>query len=178
MEPNSILNRLNVVLHFWKGECGMKGFGKSVLSLMLVVVFLGVACAAYAAPAGLKAPPEPSKAYKEAGIESLQYLQDWGCDLTSCGGGYINISSFTRAYQDVDYIMVRLYLQRWNGSSWVDLASWPFENYNTSYVNGVKGLQVAGGYYYRTRAEHSLTNDGVTEPATPARSYSTSIYIE
>ncbi|OPX87846.1 MAG: hypothetical protein A4E53_02344 [Pelotomaculum sp. PtaB.Bin104] len=156
----------------------MKGFRKSVLSLMLVVVFLGVACAAaYAAPSDLKAPPEQSQAYKEAGIESLQYLQDWGCDLTSGGGGYINISAFTRAYQDVDYIMARLYLQRWNGSSWVDLASWPYENYNTSYVSGVKGLQVLGGYYYRTRAEHSLTNDGITEPATPARSYSTSIYI-
>jgi hypothetical protein len=60
----------------------------------------------------------------------------------------------------------------------VDLTSWPFEKYNTSYVSGVKGLQVAGGYYYRTRAEHSLTHDGYTEPATPARSYSTSTYIE
>ncbi|OPY57652.1 MAG: hypothetical protein A4E55_01498 [Pelotomaculum sp. PtaU1.Bin035] len=156
----------------------MKGFRKSVLSLMLLVVFLGGACVAYAAPAGLKAPPEPSKAYKEAGIESLQYLQDWGCDLTSSGGGYINISGFTQAYQDVDYIMVRLYLQRWNGSNWVDLASWPFEKDDTSYASGVKGLHVAGGYYYRSRAEHSLTNGSVTEPATPARSYSTSIYIE
>jgi hypothetical protein len=86
----------------------MKGFGKSVLSLIFAVVFLGVACVAYAAPAGLKATPEPSEAYNEAGIESLQYLQDWGCDLTSCGDGHINISTFTRAYQEVDYIMVRL----------------------------------------------------------------------
>jgi hypothetical protein len=71
--------------------CGMKGFRKSVLSLVMAVVFLGITCAAYAAPAGLKAPPEPDKAYKEAGIESLQYLQDWGCDLTSARGGYLLI---------------------------------------------------------------------------------------
>jgi len=149
-------------------------FRKRMLSLVLVVVFLASATAVYAAPSGLKPPPEPNKAYKEAGIESLQYMQDWGCSLTSSGGGYINLTGFTQAYQNVDYIMVRLYLQRWNGSSWVDLASWPFENYNASSANGVKSLQVARGYYYRTRADHGLTNDGANESA---NSYSSSIYI-
>lgn len=98
--------------------------------------------------------------------------------LTSSGGGYINLTGFTQAYQNVDYIMLRLYLQRWDGSNWVDLTSWPFENYNASKVEGKKALQVARGYYYRARAIHSLTHDGVTEPETPAKSYSSSIYIE
>lgn len=115
-----------------------------------------------------------SKAYKEGGIESLQYLQDWNCNLIPSGGGYINITGFTQAYQNVDYIMVRLYLQRWNGSSWVDLASWPFERYNASKAEGAKGLQVLTGYYYRARAEHSLTHGGTTESA---KSYSNSYYI-
>lgn len=149
-----------------------------MLSLMLAIVFLAVTSAAYAGSSSLKAPPGPNTPYKEVGIESLQYLKDWGCDLTSSGGGYINITGFTQAYQTVDYIMVRLYLQRWDGSNWVDLASWPFENYNVSSVKGVKGLQVATGYYYRVRATHSLTNGGVTEPTTPANSYSSSIYIQ
>ncbi|HCT30450.1 MAG TPA: hypothetical protein DIW31_06895 [Bacteroidales bacterium] len=145
---------------------------------MLVVVLLAATSSAFAATSSLKAPPEPSKAYKEVGIESLQYLRDWGCNLISSGGGYISITGFTKAYQNVNYIMVRLYLQRWDGSSWVDLSNWPFEEYNASSVNGVKSLQVAKGYYYRVRAEHSLTNGGITEPTTPAKSYSSSIYIE
>lgn len=153
----------------------MKRFRKGVLSLVMVVVFLAAAGDAYAEPANLKAPPpDQSKAYKEVGIESLQYLQDWNCYLIPTGGGYINITGYTQAYQNVDYIMVRLYLQRWNGSSWGDLGSWPFERYNASKAEGAKGLQVLTGYYYRTRAEHSLTHSGAAESA---KSYSDSYYI-
>lgn len=83
----------------------MVGFRKGMLSLALVLVFLVTTSAAYAAPAGVKPPPEPNEAYKEVvGIESLQYLKDWGADLVSSGGGYISITGFTQAYQDVDYI--------------------------------------------------------------------------
>ena len=89
----------------------MKGFRKSVLSLVMVVVFLASAGVAYAD--GLKAPPpEQSKAFKEVGIEALQYLQDWNCSLVPSGGGNINLTGYTKAYQNVDYIMARLYLQR------------------------------------------------------------------
>lgn len=108
----------------------MEGFRKGMLSLVLVLVFLVTTSAAYAAPAGVKAPPEPNEAYKEAGIESLQYLKDWGTDLLSSGGGYISITGFTQAYQDVDYIMMKLYLQRWNaavGLTWEAGFSFPLQ---------------------------------------------------
>ncbi|MCL6478118.1 MAG: DUF6147 family protein [Peptococcaceae bacterium] len=144
----------------------MKRLRKGVLSLVTAVVLFAAAGAAYAGQSGLKAPPpDQSKAYKEVGIESLQYLQEWDCGLIPGKGGYINITGFTKAYQNVDYIMVRLYLQRWNGKSWVDLGSWPYEKYSASKAEGVKGLQVLTGYYYRTRAEHRLTGGGVTESA-------------
>jgi len=146
-----------------------------MLSLAVIVVLFAVSSVAYAAPADLKPPPEPGKAYQEVGVESLQYLKEWGCDLTPCGGGYITITGFTGAYQNVEYIIVRLYLQRWNGSSWVDLGNWLYENRSTSIVTGEKGLQVATGYYYRVRGEQCLTNKGVTETA---KSYSSSFYIE
>ena len=76
----------------------------------------------------------------------MQYLQDWSCSLIPSGGGKINLTGYTRAYQDVDYIMVKLYLQRWNGSSWVDLEGWTFEEYNASKAEGLKGLEVLKGY--------------------------------
>ena len=152
----------------------MKCFRKSVLSLVMVAVFFASAGADYAD--GLKAPPpEQSKTFKEVGIEALQYLQDWNCSLIPSGGGNINITGYTKAYQNVDYIMVRLYLQRWNGSSWVDLGSWPYERYNASKAEGIKGLEVLKGYYYRVRADHSLTHGETTESA---KSYSDSYYVE
>ena len=150
----------------------MNGFRKSVLPLV-VLIFLVAAGAAYAD--GLEAPPPvESKAFKEVGIEALLYLQDWDCNLIPSGGGKINITGFTKAYQNVDYIMVRLYLQRWNGSSWVDLGSWPYERSNASKAEGVMGLEVLKGYYYRVRADHRLTHNGTTESA---KSYSASYYI-
>lgn len=149
----------------------MKVFRKRMFSLALVVVFLAATSIAYASPAP---PPDSSKAHKEIGIQSLQYLQDWGCAINSSGNGYITISGFTNAYQPVDYIAVTLYLQRWDGSNWVDLGSWSFSNYLASSVNGAKGLQVTKGYYYRTRAVHSATESGNTESA---QSYSGYIYV-
>ncbi len=127
-----------------------------ILGLM---VFVGSANAAVT-----KAPPD-IKAGSTAGIESYQYLQDGRCFLIDGGGGIISLTGYTEAYQDVDYIMVRLYIQRWNGESWVDLGSWPFEDYGVSKVDGAKGLQVARGYYYRTKADHKLTHNGVNESA-------------
>jgi len=154
----------------------MKKFWKGVLLLGMMVVFLAATTTVYAGQPDLKAPPpEQSKAYQEIGIESLLYLQDWSCSLIPSGGGKINLTGYTRAYQNVDYIMVKLYLQRWNGSSWVDLGGWTFEEYNASKVEGLKGLEVLKGYYYRVRAEHKLIHDGTTEPA---KSFSDSYYIE
>lgn len=154
----------------------MKGLWKGVLSLVMIVVFLMATAVVYAGQSDLKAPPpEQSKAHKEIGIKSLQYLQDWNCSLIPSGGGKINLTGYTRAYQTVDYIMVKLYLQRWNGSSWVDLGGWPFERYSASKAEGLKGLEVLKGYYYRVRAEHSLSHNGTTESA---KSYSDYYYVE
>lgn len=119
-------------------------------------------------------PPNQSNAYKEVGIESLQYLIDWGSSINSPGNGYVNISGFTEANQNVDYIMVRLYLQRWNGSIWEDKGSWPFESNNNSYVSGTKSLQVTRGYYYRTKGVHSVSEGGTNEPG---NSYSAIVYL-
>ncbi|MDD4238352.1 MAG: hypothetical protein PHT62_07335 [Desulfotomaculaceae bacterium] len=49
--------------------------------VLLVVVFLTVTSVAFATAPGSKAPPGSNEPFKEAGIESLLYLQDWGCDI-------------------------------------------------------------------------------------------------
>lgn len=150
----------------------MKSLRVAVFCLVVAMFFV-VTGAVYAA-ATPTPPPDNSGSYSDAGIESLLYLQDWGCAINSAGNGSIVISGYTNANQSVSYIMVRLYLQRWNGSNWVDLGSWPFEKYSASSVNDTKGLQVLREYYYRTRASHALTQNGYNESA---QSYSTSIYV-
>lgn len=149
----------------------MKILSKDVLLFLLSGLMIAACTSAYANTAP---PLEQSNAYKEVGIESFQYLMDFGCDITSSSGGYVTITGYTKAYSSVDYIKVRLYLQRWDGTKWVDLGSWIFEKNNTSNVEGIKNLQVSKGYYYRTKAEHSLTKSGVNEQAT---SYSSSISV-
>ena len=150
----------------------MKGLRVAVFCLV-TVLFFAMAGAAYAA-AIPPPPPDNSGSFSGAGIESLLYLRDWGCAINSAGNGSIVISGYTNANQNVTYIMVRLYLQRWDGSNWADLGSWPFEKYSASSVSGTKSLQVLSGYYYRTRANHALTQNGYNESA---QSYSTSKYI-
>lgn len=148
----------------------MKGLRVAVFCLVMAM-FFAVTGVVYAAAT----PPRESPGrYPDAGIESLLYLRDWGCDINNTGNGSIVISGNTNANQNVGYIMVRLYLQRWDGSKWVDLGSWPFERYSASSVNGTKGLQVLRDYYYRTRASHALTQNGYSESA---QSYSTSTYV-
>jgi|GEM_PF-4530248 len=81
-----------------------KMFGEGVLLLVVMVVCLSATGVAYAGQPDLKAPPpEQSKAYKETGIESLQYLQDWNCSFALSGDG-IDLTGYTQAFQNVDYI--------------------------------------------------------------------------
>lgn len=138
----------------------------------LIIVIFALTSLVYATP---PPPPEQSVAIKEQGIESLNFLIDWNCDIISSGNGNINLSGYTQANRSVDYIMVRLFLQRWDGNRWVDQGSWLFERHSSSKVEGTKSLQVTKGYYYRTRGVHGVTHNGINEPAT---SYSTSVLIK
>ena len=121
-------------------------------------------------------PPEPNALYVERiGIDSLQYLREGYCTISSPSAGMVIISGKTSATQQVDRILLRLYLQRWNGSSWADIGNWLFENYNAISVSGSKVLQVPGGYYYRAKGFHQVIENGYSESLT---SYSGYIYAE
>lgn len=147
-------------------------FKRLLVLCLLLLLLLSLPGVVSALPAP---PPEQCTPQTDVGIESLQYLMDWGCSIISSGSSNtIAISGYTKAYQPVDYIMVRIYLQQWNGSSWVDLGSWPFEKYESSSVSGSKGFEVARGFYYRAKGVHNVTENGIKEPAT---SYSSAISI-
>ncbi|MDI6710677.1 MAG: DUF6147 family protein [Bacillota bacterium] len=105
--------------------------------------------------------------------ESFQYLA-CGISTLDFSGNTALCYGRTEAQQVVDYIAVTVTLQRWNGSSWVNVASYPFSKSNTSVVEGYKGVTVTRGYQYRVKSFHKVTHDRVTEIT---YSYSQSKYL-
>jgi hypothetical protein len=90
----------------------------------------------------------------------------------------VTITGFSEATQNVDKIWVEIYLQKWNGSQWVDISSGYYqEKQNSIYVSASKNLNVTTGYYYRTRSEHQCIEGGVADPSNAAECISKSIYV-
>ncbi|WP_066632627.1 hypothetical protein [Desulfolucanica intricata] len=120
------------------------------------------------------ASPSPDDKLQDVNIESTLYLASWGCDLTSSG----TITGFSEAIQAVDKIWVKIYLQKWNGTTWVDITSGDYrENQNSNFVSIAKTYNLSSGYY-RVRAEHQCIENGTKDPSTPAVSFSDYLYIK
>ena len=135
-----------------------------ILTLLLVLLPLTGALASYN-PEGKAGVVEP---------QAFQYLA-FGSSSLDFSGTTALCYGCTEAKQVVDYIAVTITLQRWNGSRWENVASWPFSKYNTFSVEGYKGISVARGYYYRVQGFHKVTHNGVTETT---YSYTDSIYLQ
>ncbi|MGB9904902.1 MAG: DUF6147 family protein [Desulfotomaculales bacterium] len=105
------------------------------------------------------------------GIESLLYLRDGYCWISSPEAGKVTIYGKTSASQAVERILLRLTLQKWNGSAWGDLASWQFEDFYVSSVSGSKTVQVSSGYYYRVKGFHQVMENGTSESANSFSGY-------
>lgn len=100
----------------------------------------------------------------EVGIQALQLIKWGGSDIKSLGGRSVRISGYTETYNPVEIISVDLYLQKWNGSAWMDISrAGPFKRTYASYVYGEKDLTVSSSGYYRTRAVHSAVDGSVSE---------------
>ena len=73
--------------------------------------------------------------------------------VKDCGDRKVAFTGFTLTIHPVEYISGRLYLQRWNGSKWVNIDSRLFYRFNNSFVHGGKTVSVTPGYY-RTHSIH------------------------
>lgn len=110
----------------------------------------------------------------DIGINSFQYLADAGCSIEPGSAEAVILKGYTISYSAVDYVGLRLYLQKWDGSSWVDQSSWLFDQPNSNRVDGYKTVYVQGGAYYRSRAYHYVKEGSVTEPKDTVSQY---IYV-
>ena len=130
----------------------------------LFIMFLGVLLVlslcgtAMAKPLG-----EEAVVYSESvspqGTGSLISLVS--ASIRDCGNREVSISAFTHTYDPVEYISGRVYLQRWDGSRWVNIDSRLFYRFNHFFVVGGKNVYVTPGYY-RAHSIHYAEHRGVS----------------
>jgi len=148
---------------------------KITVAIVLTLLSLAFTSAAMAGPAKTPPPPKEDFNAQSVTLKSQLYFRS-GYSYIIDDGSWISISGVTNATQSVDEISVELYLQKWNGSSWVTIQGpYYYVDYNKLSVDGDKGLQVARGYYYRTYAKHLVREGLVNEPG---ESWSQSVLAE
>jgi len=93
------------------------------------------------------------------------------CSITNTGTD-LYLEGTTISNYLSDQIGLTLYLQKWDGSQWIDIQGWPFTKYNAkSIIEGARSSYQHGNYY-RTRAVHYIEYGEQSETQ-----YSTSSYI-
>jgi hypothetical protein len=145
-------------------------FGSLLLSLILC--FLIGAVGTVSAETD-PAPPPPSDRAPDSARRSIDVhthtdrstagadlIKLWSCGIEDNGDGSVYIMSETRTYATVAYLDATIYLQRWNGSEWVDVTSRPYVKSNSSSVSGSSKISVTRGFYYRTRGVHTAQDGG------------------
>lgn len=142
--------------------------------MFVLVAMLLFPTGAFAAENNVPMTPPPVEVLPKS-IQSTLFLKVWSTTITQKSGTSIQVTGDTEAYEDVDTIEVKLYLQYWDGTQWLD--STYIKTYSdtfSNYVYGAANLTVQSGYYYRTKGIHYVNKSGSVEQVT---SYSSSIYI-
>ena len=163
----------------------MKKFSKTVAIALLTVLILQPAAFAAEEP---KQPPKPTE-----GIESTDpnhgsskefdtqmplrgdsLIQSFYCSIDN-KETHLYCEGYTGAFKLADEIRLYLYLQKWNGSKWVDIKSWNYKEYDVQDME--EGENYTGyqhGFYYRVRSEHYIKIGSESETQNTASTY---IYI-
>ncbi|MHB1314209.1 MAG: hypothetical protein ACYCX2_01840 [Christensenellales bacterium] len=93
-----------------------------------------------------------------------------GCGITKNSSSSCTTSGYTSCFPSDPAVRVTLILQAYYDDAWHSLDS-VFKSVSGTFVSESQGYSVTPGYYYRTRAIHSVA-DG-----TSAYSYSGSVYV-
>ena len=131
-----------------------------VVSLMWATTGFAVAGHPESAAKPPSSPPPPvsdsngSTSSGDVGIQANLLIGEWGSRIENAGNRQLVVSGHTRTYLMVSFVSVDVYLQRWNGTSWVDVKTWPFAVANGSYVSGYGSMVVDSSGLYRAKAVH------------------------
>ena len=162
----------------------MYKYFKMVVFTLLIVLSLQAA-----AFAGVETnqPPKPTKGIESTNpkhgssidtntTESIQsgLFYNYYCSIDNTGTNLYLEGSTVSNYLS-DQVSLTLYLQKWSGSQWIDVQSWPFIKYNAKSVTDGANASYQHGNYYRTRAVHYIKYGSQTETQNSTSSY---IYVE
>lgn len=101
-------------------------------------------------------------------------VYNYYCSIDNTGTD-LYLEGVTSANYISDIVSVTIYLQKWDGSQWIDTQSWSFSQTNVrSITEGVRASYQKGNYY-RTKAVHYVKYGAQTETQTSTSSY---IYID
>jgi hypothetical protein len=101
-------------------------------------------------------------------VQTDDYLIDiWHCQIRDVGNGNVELYGYTKCNRECDKVSVKLVLQQLSGSSWIDLKSYTFVDYQSDYAYGAKTVPVSRGKYYRVKSYH-YAEDGSLEDETTA----------
>lgn len=88
-------------------------------------------------------------------IKTRDYLiNEWHGEIRDLDNGQVELYGYTSCNRVCDEVSVQLVLQQWTGSTWRNLGSYTFVDYNADYAWGVKTVSVEQGKYYRTKSLH------------------------
>lgn len=172
-----------------------KRFGSKALvsTIGLMMIFLLAATGAWAQPAdnGAKTAPPPisdsveryvptkslgtlgSALPNSAWDPNHKYLFNGSAGIGNNGNGEIYIQGNTNATQICDSVGIRLHLEKWTGSYWVEVYHTSdmidLDTVSKAYADYVTNSET--GYYYRTVADHWVTQSGAVESGTTYGSY-------
>ena len=100
-------------------------------------------------------------------------ITDWKCSISNSGAD-LYLDGATTATDIIDQLTVTLYLQRWDGSQWVDVNNWVFNKYDAKSLYDGTFANYTHGNYYRARAVHFAKDNSQTDTQSSTSSY---IYI-
>lgn len=155
-----------------------------VFTLLIVLSLQQVAFAGGEA----KQPPKPTEGIEsfnpkhgsstDINTESIQSVSglfyNYYCSIDKTGTN-LYLEGTTMANYLSDQVKLTLYLQKWDGSQWVDVQNWPFTEYNVKSLTDGANASYQHGNYYRTRAVHYIKYGTQTETQNSTSSY---IYVE
>jgi len=117
-----------------------------------------------------------SKDIQTQSPESITGLfYDYYCTIDN-GGTFLYCEGATKSFNVADEIRLNLYLQKWDGSQWVDIQNWNYTRYDVqSITEGGNYYSYQHGFYYRTRAEHYIKSGSQSETRNSTSPY---IYVQ
>jgi hypothetical protein len=156
----------------------------ALLSLIMVFV-ISLSTIASAAESAISSPPTGTVSAQSESIvvnvhpatstTGTSLIKTWTCGISDNHNSTVTIMGSTTAYNSINYLDATVYLQRWNGSQWVDVTSRTYSRTSSSTVSGSSYVSVTKGYYYRTRCIHTAINSSYKETQS---SVSSSILVQ